>query len=185
MLRVIGGSLRGKKLFSVPGRTTRPTADRLRESLFNILSRRVESRVVLDLFAGTGALGIEALSRGAQFAVFLDNSREALSVIERNIRSCRLEASARVIRWDIRRNLSCLTSMAGTFDLVLMDPPYNHGLVREALLHLHRSRALKPAAIIVAEHAVEEPMAADPTEFRMTDQRNYGKTVFSFLEYLV
>ncbi|MDO8943083.1 MAG: RsmD family RNA methyltransferase, partial [Desulfobacterales bacterium] len=99
-LRVIAGQLRGKLLATVPGRETRPTADRIRESIFNILGIAVRRAHVLDLFAGTGALGIEALSRGADFALFIENGREALGVLNRNIQSCRLADRARVLHWD-------------------------------------------------------------------------------------
>ena len=105
-LRVISGRLKGKKLYSVHGSATRPTADRLRESIFNILSTRVFKAVVLDLFAGTGALGIEALSRGAVSAVFVDNSRKAVSIIRRNITSCAFDQRANIIKWDIKKNLN-------------------------------------------------------------------------------
>lgn len=97
-LRIIGGALKGKRLYSVRDMSIRPTADRLRESIFNILSQRVLDAVVLDLFAGTGALGIEALSRGAESVVFIDNRKGALSVLRRNIDSCMLDQKANIVK---------------------------------------------------------------------------------------
>jgi len=100
-LRIIGGNLKGKKLFSPPGKRVRPTADRLRESIFNILADKVSEAVVLDLFSGTGAFGIESLSRGAKHAVFVEKSGDALVVIKRNIQASALGEQTQVIKWDI------------------------------------------------------------------------------------
>ena len=138
-LRIIGGELKGKKLYTIPGTLIRPTADRLRESIFNILSYLVKEAVVLDLFAGTGALGIEALSRGADSAVFIDNNKKALSVIERNIQSCAVDNRSQIIRWDIVKNLNCINSVDSKFNLVFMDPPYNKGMIKPTLNNLHDS----------------------------------------------
>ena len=117
-MRIIGGALRGKRLRSLGTYKIRPTADRLRESIFGILSYRVQDAIVLDLFAGTGALGIEALSRGSQFAVFIDNYKSAIFLIEQNIRLCFLEQKAKIIKWDITKNLKCIKSFAPPFNLV-------------------------------------------------------------------
>jgi 16S rRNA (guanine966-N2)-methyltransferase len=185
-LRIISGSLRGKKLHSVRGRMTRPTADRLRESIFNILSFHIRNAVVLDLFAGTGAFGIEALSRGAAFAVFVEKQRPALSVIRANVCSCAYEERAKIIRWDIRHNLNCLRSLPGLpFDLVFMDPPYNKDLIMPALRGLHHANVLKKGACIVVEHALQERIPEDSVEYVIADQRRYGKTLVSFLDYML
>ncbi|MEA3429150.1 MAG: RsmD family RNA methyltransferase [Thermodesulfobacteriota bacterium] len=109
-MRVISGNLKGKKLYSVLGKTVRPTSDRLRETIFNILAFHVKQAIVLDMFSGTGALGIEALSRGAESAVFIDIHNKALSVIKRNIKACKLENKTKVIKWDIIKNLNCIKS---------------------------------------------------------------------------
>jgi 16S rRNA (guanine966-N2)-methyltransferase len=184
-LRIISGRFKGKKLHSVPGITIRPTADRLRESIFNILYRRVLDATVLDLFAGTGALGIEALSRGAESAVFVDNNPKALSVIQRNISSCSFDKQTKIIKWDIKKNLNCLKLKAPAFDLVFMDPPYHRGMVTPALLNLKRSGSLKKGARIVVEHSPLEPIPAPVFMFEIADQRKYGKTLVSFLTYMI
>ncbi len=191
-LRIIGGDLKGKRLRSVSGTTTRPTSDRLRESIFNILSFRVQATTALDLFAGTGAFGIEALSRGAKHAIFIDIYKDALSVIEQNIRSCALENRARIIQWDITRNLNCISSFCSQIDLIFMDPPYNRNTIKPTLINLYNSRAIKKGACIVVEHSRLEPILPEDlqenlqenkTAFKMMDQRRYGKALISFLEY--
>ncbi len=180
-LRVIGGKLRGRKLRSVKGYQTRPTADRIRESLFDILSTRVAGSVVLDLFAGTGALGIEAISRGAESAVFVDIEPRALRIIQENLAAFSLQRQTQCIRWDVVKNLDCLRSCSQVFDLVLMDPPYNMSMIVPCLSNLHRSGCLKPNAWIVVEHSSLEPVLERPAPFSLFDQRRYGKTLVSFL----
>lgn len=177
--------MKGKKLYSVRGSTIRPTADRLRESIFDILSYRVLEAIVLDLFAGTGALGIEALSRGAESAVFVDNNQGALSVIKRNIKSCSFDKNANIIRWDIKKNLNCLKSASTAFDLVFLDPPYNQGMVTPALFNLEHTRSLEKGACIVVEHSPLEPIPDPVFMFEIADRRKYGKTLVSFLTYMI
>jgi len=184
-MRIIAGALRGKKLFSVSGTQTRPTADRLREAIFNILSFRVQDAVVLDLFSGTGALGIEALSRGSRFAVFIDSSNRALACISRNIKACAFEKKARIIKWDITKNLDCVKGARPAFDLVLMDPPYDRNSIAPALAHLYRSDCLKSDARIVVEHSLLEPVDPQPGAYIVCDHRKYGKTLVSILSYVV
>jgi len=180
-LRIIGGNLKGKKLFSPPGKKVRPTADRLRESIFNILSFRVPEAVVLDLFSGTGAFGIESLSRGAKHAVFVEKSREALHVIQRNIRANALEKQAQVIKWDIAKNLNCLRRIPFRYDLVFMDPPYDRDMVQKGLRNLYHSDCVNQGGCIVIEHSALEPIPENTKEFAIFDQRQYGKTLVTFL----
>ncbi|MBU4388467.1 MAG: 16S rRNA (guanine(966)-N(2))-methyltransferase RsmD [Proteobacteria bacterium] len=184
-LRIIGGELRGRKLYTVPGTLIRPTADRLRESIFNILSNLVKEAVVLDLFAGTGALGIEALSRGAESAVFIDDSKAALSVVERNVQSCAVDNRSQIIRWNIVKNLNCLRSIGSKFDLVFMDPPYNNGMIKPTLINLHDSGSLGNEACIVVEHNYLEPIPEISKQFELIDQRKYGKKLISFMKYVM
>ena len=184
-LRIISGSLRGKKLQAVRGRQVRPTADRLRESIFNILSSRVHEAIVLDLFAGTGALGIEAVSRGAEHAVFIDNSPGALAVIARNIEECAYSRLTKVIKWDISKTLNCIKSSSPPFKLVFIDPPYNRNLIKPALRNLYRSNSVAKGAYVVIEHAAAEPIPANLKAFEIDQQRKYGKTLVSFLSYVV
>lgn len=181
-MRIIAGEFRGRKLLSVRGMKTRPTSDRIRESIFNILSDTVQDAVVLDLFAGTGAMGIEALSRGARYALFLEQNREALAAVSQNIRNCSLENRTRIMRWDIVKNLNCIRNMPSPFTLVFMDPPYDQNMVEPALHNLMQTGSLSAGAVIVAEHTPAEIVETQGVE--ITDQRKYGKTLISFLRYI-
>jgi len=183
-LRIIGGELRGKKLHSIKGDRTRPTADRVRESIFNILALRIPGSSVLDLFAGTGALGIEALSRGASLAAFVDCSRTALTVIKKNITVCRLDAKTAVFKRDILKNLAGVQPLHhGGFSLAFMDPPYNKNLVEPALLALENRGLLKNNACITIEHSRLEVIPENIAAYKISDQRKYGQTLVSFLTY--
>lgn len=184
-IRVIGGERRGKRLLSVHGLATRPTADRVRESIYNIISARIANASVLDLFAGTGILGIEALSRGARFALFIDNSRAPVETIRKNLIACRFETRAKVVQHDIQNGLRWLKTDEAPFNLVFVDPPYQQALVGSTLSHLHDSGALSPDALIVVEHSVAAPLPELPPGFTRIDERNYGKTLVSFIHYTI
>jgi 16S rRNA (guanine966-N2)-methyltransferase len=184
-VRIVSGSLRGRKLRSLRGMAVRPTADKVREAIFNILSFRVLGAVVLDLFAGTGALGIEALSRGAAFAAFTDRDTRSVSVIGQNISDLGLGDRTKIIRWDIAKNLNCIKKIRSDFDLVFMDPPYNCDLIVPTLFNLRESRALKPGSCIVAEHSDTESPPSDCPGYAIADRRKYGKTLVSFLDYMI
>jgi 16S rRNA (guanine966-N2)-methyltransferase len=184
-VRIISGSLRGRRLTAVKGLATRPTTDRIREALFNILGTAVTGRKVLDLFSGTGALAIEALSRGAHSAVLVDNAGAALATMRKNVAACSLEAVAAIRHWDLRRRLTFLADYGGGFDLVFMDPPYHQKLVPRTLIHLHESGALADEAIVVAEHHVADELDPPPGHYRLEDQRRYGKTLVSFFKYML
>jgi len=184
-LRIIGGELRGKKLFSVNSSKTRPTSDRVREAIFNIFSSRVRNAVVLDLFAGTGAFGLEALSRGAGFALFADIDRDAIIVLRRNIDVCRLEEKTKIVQWDIKKNLNCLKAITPAFNLVFMDPPYDQNLIEPSLTNLLACQCLAKGTYIIIEHALREPIPEDQTLLQLTDQRRYGKTLVSVLAYML
>lgn len=184
-LRVIGGELKGKKLFSIKGLKIRPTSGRLRESIFNILFDHVVDSVVLDLFAGTGALGIEALSRGASFAIFIDNDKEAISTISKNIKVCGLTGRIKIARIDITKNIIEFAHKLPAVSLVFMDPPYNKNLITPALINLSKSRILENNALLVIEHDLHETLPENISDYTITDQRRYGKTLVSFLKYMV
>jgi 16S rRNA (guanine966-N2)-methyltransferase len=184
-MRIISGKLGGRKLYSLRGRHIRPTSNRVREALFSILAERVAAAAVLDLFAGTGALGIEAISRGARSVVSIDNSREAIGTIQKNVRHLALEEIIRTIQWDIARNLNCIQATEPVYDLVFMDPPYERELVGKALDNLHHSRSVIPGALLVVEHSRREELPVDRDFLEQTDQRKYGKTLVSFLTYMI
>ncbi|MDO9565180.1 MAG: 16S rRNA (guanine(966)-N(2))-methyltransferase RsmD [Candidatus Desulfaltia sp.] len=184
-MRIIGGNLKAKKLYSAEGMVIRPTSDRLRESIFDILSFKVRHAVVLDMFAGTGAMGIEALSRGAESALFIDIHNKALSIIERNIKACGLENKAKIIKWDIIKNLNCTNSYQAAFNLVFIDPPYNKSFLQPTLHNLIKAGPMEKGACLVVEHSLLEPIPLDFPEYELQDQRKYGKSLVSFLTYIV
>ena len=183
-MRIIAGRLKGRKLQAFKGRQVRPTADRVREALFNILNRKFIDAKVLDLFAGTGALGIEALSRGAKSAVFVDNDAHSLEVLRSNLDRCALQHSTQIIQWDIARSLACLKAYPRTFDMVFMDPPYHCGMVPTTLQHLEKSGCLEPQAVLAAEHEAGATFEIESSRFTCTDNRRYGRTALSFFSYL-
>ena len=184
-IRVIGGELRGRKLFAVPDGQTRPTADRVREAIFNILGGRVSKALVLDLFAGTGAMGIEALSRGAESVLFADNDKKALTALEKNVNACSLERRAKIVKWNILKNLNITSSFRHTFNLVFIDPPYNKNLIQPTLLNLDQSQCMANGACITIEHSQQEPIPENEERYKISDQRRYGKTLVSFLFYML
>lgn len=184
-IRIIAGKLKGRKLVTIPGRQTRPTSDRVRESIFNILGTSVRGALVLDLFAGTGAMGIEALSRGAESVVFADNDKTALTALAQNIKMCALESRANIIKWNILKNLNIIGSFPAKFNLAFIDPPYNQDMIQPTLSNLAKSRCLKNGARVAIEHSPREPISVKDQDFKIFDQRRYGKTLVSFLFYML
>jgi 16S rRNA (guanine966-N2)-methyltransferase len=182
-LRVVGGRLGGRRLRAVPGKGTRPTSDRVREALFGILGRRVERARVLDLFAGTGALAIEALSRGAGSAVLVEQAAQAVEVIRANLDALDLTAEARVRR--TRAETYLRTQRDGPFDLVLLDPPYAApvGLVAGLLGRLART-ALAPGATVVVEQAARVESPPWPPGLDPEPPRRYGDTALHLATFV-
>ena len=184
-MRIISGRFKGRRLTAPAGMDTRPTADRIKESIFNILGHSIRNTKVLDLFAGTGALGIEALSRGAESAVFVDQADKAVSAIRHNVRRLEVEDRINIIRWNIRKNLNCLTSIKRNFDLVFMDPPYERDFVSPTLANLISCGALYPNGRIVIEHGIREPVDVAFEMLSLVDQRSFGKTLVSFMVSMI
>ena len=178
-MRVISGTLKGKKLFSVRGQSVRPTSDRVKEAIFDILQDRFRGQKVLDLFAGTGALGIEALSRGATAGVFVEESPRSLVALRRNIESCRLQDRTEVLVKEVRAGLRVLEEKGERFGLILLDPPYGKGLAGSTLEALSRRSILDIEGLVVAEHSVSEALPSLPSLERV-DERRYGDTQVSF-----
>lgn len=183
-MRIIAGRYRGHPLTAPSGRTARPTTDRVREALFSILGPSVEDAAVLDLFAGSGALGLEALSRGAARAVFVESSPRSLVAIRKNIQRLGTEA-VRVAKGRVEDTLPRLERDGEAFDLVFLDPPYAKGLVAEIIIRLAAGPLLRPGARIVAEH---ESKASPPEipggRVQREDTRRYGDTTLTFYRVL-
>lgn len=168
-MRVITGTARGRRLTEPNGMDIRPTTDQVKEALFNIVQFDLEGRRVLDLFAGTGQLGIEALSRGARECVFLDQSKEANELIRKNLAACGLKGQ--VLRTD---SLTYLRS-AAPFDLIFIDPPYGKGLEGEAISLISEFDILTKGGIMVIETRKETEVPAVPIGFGTTREYRYGR----------
>jgi len=152
-MRVIAGKYKSRKLVAPVGFETRPTSDRLRETLFNIVSASVADSVWLDLFAGTGAIGIEAISRGARMAYFVESSKRALRVIRANLDSLQIEEGVEIIEREAATALRMLDSLAISCDFCYLDPPYRKmGDYEQVLGFLSQSRLLRPGSLAIAEH---------------------------------
>jgi len=183
-VRVIAGEFRGRRLVSPRGRSIRPTADRVREAIFNIVSMHLAGARVLDLYAGTGALGLEALSRGAARAVFVDQSATAVRLIHENIRLCRAQDRTRVIHKPISQALKILAAGRGEpelFDVVFLDPPYGKGLVSAVLIELAELQIVAPDCLTIAEHHESESLCLAGGGWLKFRERKYGDTVVSLL----
>ncbi|BCV20999.1 16S rRNA (guanine(966)-N(2))-methyltransferase RsmD [Moorella sp. Hama-1] len=179
MLRIIAGAARGRRLVTPRGRTTRPTSDRVREALFNIIGTLVPDSLFLDLFAGSGAVGLEALSRGARRAVFVENNRQALACLAANMRATGFAARGRIIALEARRALATLAGEGESFDLVFCDPPYRQDwgeAILPAVIPL-----LAPGGLVVLETASSEVGPAIPG-LEITTTRVYGDTALNFYE---
>ena len=168
-MRVITGTARGRKLREPEGMASRPTTDNVKESMFNLIQFDIEGRRVLDLFAGTGQLGIEALSRGARSAVFVDESRAAVQLVRTNLAHCRLQGD--VVQGEALGYLRT----CGKFDLIFLDPPYAAGLLGPALEEIARFDICREHGIIVAESALETALPALAPPYTLYREYRYGK----------
>ena len=181
-MRVVGGKLRGRNLAAPQSQAIRPTADRLRETLFNILAHAYDDPVtgarVLDLFAGTGALGIEAASRGAAFVLFVDDGAEARALIRQNVEALGLGGVTRVFRRDAAK-LGAAHPLE-PFSLVFLDPPYGKGLAEQALVSMREGNWLTPEALIVVEESVAAAFKA-PDGFEELERREQGESELIFV----
>ncbi len=171
-MRVIAGRYGGRRLTAPPGTDTRPTSDRVREALFSILGARVEGARVLDLFAGSGALGIEALSRGAAEATFVDRAPAAIRALKANLQA--LEIEAEVVRADALAALRTARAAAREYDLLFLDPPYRHAERLAPVLTEAIEGLMAPGGSVVSESDRRAPL---PLDLPLTDERRYGDTL--------
>jgi 16S rRNA (guanine(966)-N(2))-methyltransferase RsmD len=182
-LRVIGGSASGRRLHTPRGLTVRPTSDKVKEALFNILSNTLgplDGCEVLDIFAGTGNLGIEALSRGAKNAVFIDSSRNSTAIISQNLSLTGFTDRSQVILKDFCQALGLLESAGRIFQLVFLDPPYQKGLIEKCLEQLQKSSIIDAKTVVVAEFSSREDIAYCHGCLQQIDKRVYGDTALAF-----
>lgn len=169
-MRVITGTARGRKLETLNGDDVRPTTDRVKEAVFSIIQFQVQGRVFLDMFAGSGQMGIEALSRGAGTAYFFDMRRDAAAVINKNLKTTGLENSARVLLGD---SIVLLNSLREKFDVAFIDPPYRKGLSQRAVEAV--SSKMNGGGVIVCETALDEEMPESAGDFVLDRTYRYGK----------
>ncbi len=181
-MRVIAGSAKGRRLKTVASRKVRPTADRVKEAVFSMISSRVELAGVgvLDLFAGSGALGIEALSRGAKRATFVERDRQTCRVLLDNITACGFKGQSEVLTRSVSGAIGELAERSSVFDLILIDPPYADGVLGDVLAELDRAGIAAPGSVVVAEHGGDEEVE-DVGDFRLTRTRRYGSTSVTLL----
>ena len=181
-MRIISGLARGTKLYTLEGENTRPTLDRVKEPLFSIIQNYIKDAVVLDLFAGSGALGLEALSRGAKRAVLCDKSFEAIDIIKKNINKTHLEEKTKVLCMDYKK---CLSNVNEKFDLIFIDPPYKLDIAVNSVEIILENNLLSPEGIIVIETDEEEreiQKIKKISNIEIINLRTYGRVKLIFLK---
>ena len=174
-MRIIAGSARRTQLVAPQGQNTRPTSDMARESLFNIIAPHVPGAHFLDIFCGSGAMGIEALSRGAKTATFIDNAHSAIQAVQTNLAKTKLATQATVLKASATQALSGLNT---AFDIIFLDPPYDTNLANQTIALLSGTSLLAPQGILIVESPQELIV---PAPFTLTSQRKYGRAHFHFI----
>lgn len=177
-MRVITGTARGRRLETLEGDDVRPTTDRIKEAVFSIIQFQTEGRAFLDLFAGSGQMGIEALSRGAESATFVDNAKKSVETVKRNLKTTKLEHQAKVLHMDWQ---SFLSMNSQQFDIAFLDPPYGTGVLQSALERLPEH--MKETGVIIAENPLNEEILSNYGEFVLDRQYRYGKIKISIFRH--
>lgn len=179
-MRVITGVAKGRKIKAPKGMNTRPTSDKVKESMFNIIGHIDSEASVLDLFAGSGNVGIEFLSRGAKECVFIDGNTESIKVINENINTLGFEKQSSVFKNTVERSLDVLSRKKRKFDYIFMDPPYNKDLVEPIIEKIVSMGLLKKDGMMIAEHETRTEIKDEFSNLIRFDQRKYGDTTISF-----
>jgi 16S rRNA (guanine966-N2)-methyltransferase len=182
-MRVIAGELKGHTIKASRRLRVRPTIERIRETLFDILGEEVVGKRVLDLFAGVGTLGIEALSRGAEFCVFVESSRACLKDLGENLDRLKLRERSSVIKRPFPQALNYLEELA-PFDLIIADPPYERGWVQKVVEKLESASLRRSHALLVLQHYRKEELRPNPERERILKERRIGDTTLSFIEFV-
>lgn len=180
-MRIIGGKAKGTKLYTLEGKNTRPTLDRVRESLFNILQQYIQDSIFLDLFSGSGACGIEAVSRGAKQAILCDNSKQAIQIIKKNIEKTHMKEQIKLYQMDFKELLK--NQIKETIDIVFIDPPYQTKFAYEAVKIILENRLVKEESIIIIETDQEKLVKEQlkNLNIEIMDERKYGRAHLIFL----
>jgi 16S rRNA (guanine966-N2)-methyltransferase len=182
-MRVIGGNARGRRLKVPKGQAVRPTSGRVKEALFNILPHDLSGIKLLELFAGTGNVSIEAISRGAAKAILIDSSDKSGKVIGENLRHVGFTDRANVRIAPVSRALRSLARQGESFDVIFLDPPYQHNLIKACLEAIDRGNLLRGSGTLVVEHSAREQPEAEYGSLILKDQRKYGDTWLSFFKH--
>lgn len=180
MPRIISGLAKGIVLETPEGMKTRPTSDRAKEALFSILGDVYMGKGVLDLYSGTGSLGIESLSRGAGHCVFIDKNRKAARIIKNNIQKCRLDSSSHVICMDVVKAIDLTEVRESKFACIIMDPPYDKNLLARTIEKINENDIIEKKGVLVVEHSERESPPDEIAGFILWDRRSYGAVNFSF-----
>lgn len=181
-MRIISGTARGTKLYTLEGQTTRPTLDRVKESLFNIIQNKIQNSIFLDLFSGSGAIGLEAASRGAKKTILCDKSKEAITVIKKNIEKTHL--SKKVELYNLDYELLLKTKIKEKIDIIYIDPPYDSDFVIKSLKNIIDKELVKDDSTIIIETDDEQRILNNLKEMKVeiTDKRKYGRAILIFLK---
>lgn len=182
-MRVISGSCKGRALKAVPGMTTRPTTDKVKEAIFNMIGPYFEGGQALDLFAGSGGLGIEALSRGMDHCIFIDKDNKAIQTIYTNLKSCQLQTNAEVFRTDAERALRAVVKRQLTFDLIFLDPPYQKQKLSTFIAFINEHHLLNQDGFIVCEHSHEVILPEQIGSLSVMKSEQYGHTVITIYHF--
>jgi len=180
-LRVVSGKLGGRRLFVSSKAKLRPTADRVKESIFDILRSEIEGKEVLDLFAGSGNLGIEAISRGANRVVFVDSSNQSIKHIQRNLKDLECEDQAKILKSDYRKAVGELAKTGERFDMVFADPPYLLGYAQGLIDCLKKEDILKEGGLAIIEHHKKEELKLNSSGLMELERRKFGDTMVTVL----
>lgn len=183
-MRITGGEAKGRHLESPKGMAIRPTSDRVREAIFNIIGQDISGMRVLDLFAGTGSLGIEALSRGALHALFVDNSQNSICLIKKNLALCGYQDSGSVARVNLRHGIPRNhLLLKDTYDLIFLDPPYRENLIPFLLKALIKNHVLSSGSQVIAESQKGRSLPVSLEKLKIMDTRSHGDTTISIYSY--
>ena len=180
-MRIISGKARGTKLYTLEGLETRPTLDRVKESIFNIIQQDIEGSIVLDLFAGSGAIGLECLSRGASKAILCDNSKGAIEIIKKNIEKTHMKENAEIYNLDFKKAIEKVKNQK--FDIIYLDPPYNTDFIKQALEQIIKFDIIKNNGKIILETDDEQRIIKEIENINVEiiDKRKYGRATIIFL----
>lgn len=182
-MRIITGRARGLQLTTPKNMDVRPTADRVKESVFNIIGSKIIGAKVLDLFAGTGNLGLESWSRGAEAITFIDESKESLRLVESNIAKCRAQADCTVIKGNAVNVIDRLYRQGQRFDFAFCDPPYNKGWLDKIAAALQAAPLFKEGGYLIVERACHEEITLLPQEYELVRSEKYGETLIDFIRF--